>query len=119
MVQTDETIAAGLEFVTLAAISRLGEYVHEDRPDIQDFIRENFESMQGSLPMAVGDILCAMWAGFSITEVVLREEGGWFWLDSLDTLEPRSVCLHVVADGGPLLTPELVEPPRAPLVLNG
>jgi hypothetical protein len=46
MVQTDETIAAGLEFVTLAAVSRLGEYVNEDRPDIQDFIRENFETMQ-------------------------------------------------------------------------
>ncbi len=94
-------IAAGLEFVTLATVSRLGEYVNEDRPDIQDFIRENFETMQGSLPQAVGDMLAALWAGFTVTEIVLREQGGWFWLDSLETLEPNSVKLHVVDDGGP------------------
>jgi hypothetical protein len=101
MVQTDETIAAGLEFVTLAAVSRLGEYVNEDRPDIQEFIRENFETMQGSLSEAVGNMLAALWAGFTVTEIVLREGGGWFWLEALETLEPSSVRLHVVDDGGP------------------
>jgi len=101
MVQTDETIAAGLEFVTLAAVSRLGEYVNEDRPDIQEFIRENFETMQGSLSEAVGNMLAALWAGFTVTEIVLRERGGWFWLEGLETLEPSSVRLHVVDDGGP------------------
>ena len=101
MVQTDETIAAGLEFVTLAAVSRLGEYVNEDRPDIQEFIRENFETMQGSLSEAVGNMLAALWAGFTVTEIVLREKGGWFWLEALETLEPSSVRLHVVDDGGP------------------
>lgn len=101
MVLTDETIAAGLEFITLSAISRLGEYVNEDRPDIQDFVRDNFEGMRGSMALAVGDMLCALWAGFSITEIVLRHEGGRFWLESLDTLEPRSIVLHVVTDGGP------------------
>lgn len=90
MADTDETIGAGLDFLALSVCAKLGEYTHPRRA-FQKFIRANFEGMRGSLAMAVKEMLSALWAGFSVTELVLRSEGGRWVLDQLVTLNPLSV----------------------------
>jgi len=62
MLDTDETVAASYYFLTLAVISFLGEYNHPDKPEITEFVRDCFESMEGSLAPACEDILSAVWA---------------------------------------------------------
>ena len=90
MVDTDETVGAGLDFLCMSVCAKLGEYTHP-RARYQRFIRDCFEGMRGSLGMAVRDMLSALWAGFSVTEVCLRPEGGRWLLDQLATLNPASV----------------------------
>ncbi len=90
MVDTDETVGAGLDFLAISACAKLGQYTHPKRR-YQRFIQDCFEGMRGSLAMAVRDMLSALWAGFSVTEVCLRPEGGRWMLDQLATLNPTSV----------------------------
>ena len=101
MADTDETIGAGLDFLTLSVCSKLGEYT-PPRRSLQKFIRSNFEGMRGSLAMAVREMLTALWAGFSVTEIVLREESGSWVLDQLSTLNPLTVTFGLdLAPGSP------------------
>lgn len=75
MVQTDATVAACLEFVTMSALSRLGEYQHED-PKIREFVRMNFELLDGSFVDLCRELLSCLWAGFSVAEIVTEMRGG-------------------------------------------
>lgn len=100
MISTDETIAASVEFVSLAVTSRLGDYVNPDYPEIQEFIRKNFELMSGSLTLSVKAMLEALWAGFSILEIVTEYKDDKIYLHSLQPVRPESVKMHVCNDGG-------------------
>lgn len=101
MVDTDETIQAGLEFVALSTVAQLGDFEHPDKK-IQGFVRSNFEDMRSSLSLKCGEILSSLWAGFSTTEMILRAEGSQIRLHALDTLNPRTVALTVNTDPGNL-----------------
>lgn len=90
----DETIAAAYEFLVTVVISLLGEYQHENRV-ISDFVRENLERMSESFQIACEDILTAIWAGFSVTELCYRAEGMRLYVDYLATYHPTTIWLHV------------------------
>lgn len=94
MVDTDETVFSGVEFVTLAALARLGEYTHQDGK-IEGYVRESLERMQGSFANAVSEILTALWSGFSVTEKLYRYDSGRIWLDGLQTLHPSTVTFDM------------------------
>ncbi|MBQ7503080.1 DUF935 family protein [bacterium] len=100
MVTTDETVAAALEFVSLACLSRLGEYTNKDYPHIQSFIRRNFELMQGSFALSVKSLLEAIWAGFSVLEIVTKVRKGQIWLHSLLPLNQEDVRFKVNTEHG-------------------
>lgn len=101
MLDTDETVAQGLDFLTLGVLIKLGEYDHEN-PNIKDFINKQFERMKGSLYQASEEILSAIWAGFSVTEINYNMEGGKTVLDSLTTYHPFGIYFNV-DDKGRLL----------------
>ncbi|HWP96420.1 MAG TPA: DUF935 family protein [Syntrophomonadaceae bacterium] len=94
MLDTDETVSAAFYFLTLAVISFLGEYTHPDEK-IQTFIHDCFEGMDGSLTLACEDILSAVWAGYSATEIVWKAAGRNMVLDYLATYHPYSITFHV------------------------
>lgn len=94
MLNTDETVSASFHFLTLCVISFLGEYNHPDEK-IAAFVHNCFESMDGSLPLACEDILSAVWAGYSATEIIWKAVTGNIMLDYLATYHPYSVTFHV------------------------
>lgn len=94
MLDTDETVSAAFYFLTLAVISFLGEYTHPDKK-IENFVYDCFEGMDGSLTLACEDILSAVWAGYSATEIVWKPNGRNLVLDYLATYHPYSVTFHV------------------------
>lgn len=98
MIDTDETVFSGIEFVTLAALARLGEYTHSDGK-IQDLVQESLEKMDDSFANAVSEILTAIWAGYSATEIIWREDKGRVMLGGLQTLHPNSVTLDIGRPG--------------------
>lgn len=94
MLDTDETVSAAFNFLTLCVISFLGEYTHPD-DKIAAFVHECFEGIDGSLALACEDILSAVWAGYSATEIVWKADAGRIVLDYLATYHPYSVTFHV------------------------
>lgn len=77
MLDTDETIGSGLDFLNLALIARFGEYKHPVK-EIEQFVRRAINQMQGSWHENLDEMLSAEWAGFSATEQV------WDFKDKFD-----------------------------------
>lgn len=98
MLDTDETVGAAFYFLTLCALSYLGEYTHPDEK-ISGFVRECFEEMNGSLLLACEDILSAVWAGYSVTEIVWRPAGLNLKIDYLATYHPSTITFKVYSNG--------------------
>lgn len=94
MLDTDETVSASFYFLTLCVISFLGEYSHPD-DKITSFVHECFEGIDGSLSLACEDILSALWAGYSATEIVWKASESRLMLDYLATYHPDTITFHV------------------------
>jgi phage gp29-like protein len=94
MLDTDETVAASFYFLTLAVITFLGEYTHPDEK-IETFVHDVFEGMDGSITLACEDILSAVWAGYSATEIIWKADRQKLVLDYLATYHPYGVEFHV------------------------
>lgn len=71
MLDTDETLGSGIDFMNLAMISRFGDYVHPVK-DIQDFVRKALNQMDGSWHGNLDEMFSAEWCGFSVTEQVWK-----------------------------------------------
>lgn len=69
MLDTDETIGSGIDFLNLALIARFGDYKHPSK-EIQDFVRRALQQMEGSWHENLDEMFSAEWAGFSVTEQV-------------------------------------------------
>lgn len=98
MLDTDETVFSGIEFLTMSALARLGQYTHTDQK-IQDFVNENLVQMDGNFIEACGDILTALAFGFSTTEILWKTVGGQVRLRGLQTLHPKTVHLDIETEG--------------------
>lgn len=94
MLDTDETVAAAYYFLTMSVIAFLGEYTHQDER-IETFIYDCFEGIDGSLTLACEDILSAIWAGYSATELVWKADRKNLLVDYLATYHPYSLNFHV------------------------
>ncbi|MEC0231297.1 phage portal protein family protein [Paenibacillus alba] len=95
MLDTDETVAAGIEFMILSTLIKLDKYTNETSQAIQDFVNETLEGMRGSLADACTDILSGIWAGYSGTEIIWKPDGGKIVIDYLATYHPRTVLFNV------------------------
>lgn len=99
MLETDETIAVGIQFLILSVLMKLGEYTHENK-EIETFVRANFEDMQGNLYTACEEILSGLWAGYSGSELVWKTQNGKVALDKIVTYHPRTVLIQVDRETG-------------------
>lgn len=71
MIDTDETLGAGTDFLILALIARWGDYKHKNKK-IQKLVRKALAQMEGSWHENLDEMLSAEWAGFSLTEQVWK-----------------------------------------------
>jgi hypothetical protein len=101
LVQLDETVSACLDFIQLAISSRIGEYCHDD-PEIQEFVRLNFELLDGSTYSLYKSLLSMLWAGFACIEINTVFNGSKLWLYSLDEIPADTVLFHINQERGSL-----------------
>jgi hypothetical protein len=90
MIDTDETIGAGVDFLILALIARFGEYKHKNKK-IEEFVRRALNRMEGSWHENLDEMFSAEWAGFSTTEQV------WEHLEDFDgapAFVPRKIVTY-------------------------
>lgn len=90
MLDTDETIGSGIDFMNLAMISRFGDYTHPV-PEIQAFVRRAINQMQGSWHENLDEMLSAEWAGFSVTEKVWDYENSF---DGAPAFVPKKLVTY-------------------------
>jgi hypothetical protein len=77
MIDTDETLGAGIDFLIMALIARFGDYTHPV-PEVQQFVRSALNKMQGSWHANLEEMFSAEWGGFSVTEKV------WQFVEDFD-----------------------------------
>lgn len=69
MLDTDETIGSGIDFLNLALIARFGDFKHPSS-EVQAFVRRCLAQMEGSWHENLDEMFSAEWSGFSVTEQV-------------------------------------------------
>lgn len=94
MIDTDETIGSGVDFLTSCLIARMGAYQHDD-PEITRFVSRTLEDMANGSTETWKEILSACWAGFSVSEIVWANKAVGFVPEKIATIPPGSVLFEV------------------------
>ncbi len=94
MVDTDETIGSGVEFLISCLAARMGAYQHDD-PEITRFVTRALGEMKGGFTAAVKEMLSAVWAGFSVSEIVWANKSIGFVPEKIAPLPPSSILFEV------------------------
>lgn len=103
MIDTDETVGAGIDFLILCLIARFGEYKHPNKK-IEAFVRKAIIEMDGSFHENLDEMFSAEWAGFSVTEIVWKFvkdfDGFSAWVPKkLVTYQPLTIAFAVDQSG--------------------
>lgn len=73
MIDTDDTIGSGIDFLTTCLASRLGRYIHKDE-EITEHVNKALAAVEGGFTNNIKEILSATWAGFYVGEKVFGDD---------------------------------------------
>lgn len=90
MLDTDETIGSGLDFLNLCLIARFGDFKHPV-PEIEKFVRRVIDQMEGSWHANLDEMFSAEWSGFSMTEQVWAYNQDF---DGAPAFVPKKLCTY-------------------------
>jgi hypothetical protein len=93
MVDTDDTIGSGVDFLTTCLSARMGMYTHPSE-EITQWVNEHLEKIEGGWVANLKRILSATWAGFSVHEKVWANEANGFVPKRLVPLPPSTVLFE-------------------------
>lgn len=103
MVDTDDTIGSGVDFLTTCLVARLGSYVHPNE-EITKFVNDALAKVEGGFYNKVKEIMSASWAGFYVGEKVWTNDTMGFITKKLVTMPPGTILLETERTGE--LTPD-------------
>lgn len=98
MIDTDETLGSGVDFLTSCLVARMGAYQHDD-PEITRFVTRTLEDMCNGSTETWKEILSACWGGFSVSEKVWANKSVGFVPEKIVTLPPSSILFEVDRTG--------------------
>lgn len=98
MVDTDDTIGSGVDFLTTVLASRIGGYQHKNE-EVTEFVNEALTKIKGGWFNAIKEMLSATWAGFSVQEKVWANTDLGFIIERLITLPPSTILFEVDRSG--------------------
>ncbi len=95
MVDTDDTIGSGVDFLTTCLAARLGGYDHPDE-EIAEFVTKALDHIEGGFFNAVKELLSAAWAGYAVQEKVFENHPQLgFVVKKLASLPPSTLLFEV------------------------
>ncbi len=94
MVDTDETIGSGVEFLISCLAARMGAYQHDD-PEITRFVTRALAEMKDGFTAVLKEMLSASWVGFSVSEIVWANKSIGFVPEKVVPLPPSSILFEV------------------------
>lgn len=103
MVDTDDTIGSGVDFLTTCLAARIGPYTHPSDV-VTKWVNEALGKIKGGFTNAVKELLGASWAGFAVQEKVWGNDPSGFIVKKLVSLPPTTLLFETERTGD--LTPD-------------
>lgn len=94
MVDTDDTIGSGVDFLTTCLTARMGDYQHPSE-EITKFVNKALNELENGWSNARKEMLSASWTGFSVTEKVWGNTEDGFVPKKLASLPPSTILFEV------------------------
>ncbi len=98
MVDTDETIGSGTDFLTTCLAARMGQYTHPS-PEIAAWVNARLNEIDGGWLNTQKEMMSASWAGFSVGEKVWANTDNGFVLKKIVQLPPGTVMFETDRTG--------------------
>lgn len=98
MVDTDDTIGSGVDFLTTCMAARMGAYQHPSK-EITEWVNKRLEEIDGGWFAAVKNLLAATWTGFMVMEKVWANTDNGFVPKKLVPLPPSTILFEVERTG--------------------
>lgn len=98
MVDTDETVGSGVDFLTICLAARMGDYTHPNE-DIAKYVNDRLSEIDGGWFNTVKEILSATWAGFSVGEKVWANTRHGFVPKKIVPLPPGTLMFETDRTG--------------------
>lgn len=98
MIDTDETIGSGADFLASCLVARLGAYQNDD-DDIAAFVKRALADLEGGQTDTFKEMLSAPWAGFSVSEIIWANKSIGFVPERLASLPPSSILFEADRTG--------------------
>lgn len=98
MVDTDETVGSGVDFLTTCLAARMGEYTHPN-DEIAKWVNDRLEEIDGGWTNAMKELLSASWAGFAVAEKVWANTSHGFVPRKLVHLPPGTILFETNRTG--------------------
>ena len=93
MVDTDDTIGSGIDFLTTCLAARVGKYQHPNT-EISEFVNNALDKIDNGWTNAIKETLSASWAGFVVSEKVWTNDSMGFILKKLVALPPSTILFE-------------------------
>lgn len=98
MFRTNETVRSGILYIIYSVLAKLGEYTHEDKK-IEEFIKNQWERMDTTLPEIALQTLLGLVTGFSVGEMCIESADGKYQLYDYQFIPPWEVELNIYDSG--------------------
>lgn len=98
MVDTDDTIGSGVDFLTTCLAARMGMYQHPNK-EITQYINKHLDQIEGGWMANIKELLSATWAGFAVQEKVWANTDDGFVPKKLVTMPPSTLLFEVERTG--------------------
>jgi hypothetical protein len=98
MVDTDDTIGSGVDFLTTCLAARIGQYTHPNK-EISDWVNKALDCVDGGWFSSLKELLSASWAGFAVQEIVWANQELGFIPKKLITMPPSTLLFETERTG--------------------
>lgn len=98
MVDTDDTVGSGVDFLTTCLAARMGRYQHKNK-EITEWVNTALESMDNGWVNAMKEMLAATWVGFNIAEKVWANTENGFVIQKLVSYPPQTILFETDRTG--------------------
>lgn len=98
MIDTDDTMGSGVDFLTTCLAARIGDYQHPS-DEITKWVHTALDLVEGGFTNVIKELLSASWAGFSVAEKIWENNSHGFIPRKIVTLPPSTILLETERTG--------------------
>jgi hypothetical protein len=98
MVDTDETVGAGVDFLQTCLAARVGPFIHDSK-EVTEFVNTALDKMEKGFYSNLKTSLESVWAGFSVQEMVWANDPMGFIVKKMPPLPQSSILFECERNG--------------------